>query len=232
MLKTTTLLLAFAGATTAHAADLYFQDFETAGDGYTTSIAEFTDGGQDYFLRTDGSNINGNIGYVGRTGFFFGGQDIDGEGATLPVSLTTAAFSIAGNTMLQFSVDLAEDRANDNNQDWDALDSVRFEYAVDGGAWQEIFTAENDGSTFNSAAFIDGVRITDTFRAFSADLTGVIGDSMQVRLVWNLSDGDEDLAVDNIRVTGQTIAVVPLPPAAFAGLAMLGALGVARRFRR
>lgn len=215
----------------AHAADLFVLDFETPGAGYTTSIAEFTDGASDYFTRTNGSNIASSHQYHNATGWFFAGQDIDGEGASLPQILTTATFSIAGSNALQFHVDLAEDRASDNNQDWDLTDYVAFEYSVDGGAWQNIFTVMNDGSQFNSAAFVNGVQVTDSFSTFTADLSGVVGSTLAIRVVWQLDAGDEDLAIDNLRVTGQ-LAVVPLPPAAWADLGMLATMAGVRGLRR
>jgi hypothetical protein len=227
----TAVISAAAAAASAHASEVYSLDFESAG-GYTTSVAEFSDGSTDYFLRTNGAGIASSVNYHNADGSFFAGQDIDGEGAGLPVSLTTSTFSIAGFNTLRFYVDLAEDAAGDGNQDWDAPDFVRFEYAVDGGAWEEIFTAGNDGSTFNAAALVNGTAITDVFATFQADLAGVTGSTMAIRVVWSLDAGDEDLAIDNIRITGQPIAVVPLPPAAWAGLGTLALIAGARAARR
>lgn len=228
-LGTVLLCFALAGAPTAHAADLYVQDFETT-TGYSSSTQFKSSDGSDFFIRTDGSDLGANIAYGQSDNFFFAGQDID-TGIAGPAFLTSDAFSIAGSTMLQFSVDLAEDDLDSGfAQSWDLGDSVRFEYMVDGGEWQEIFTAS--GTADNTAARIDGREIKGSFETFTADLTGVTGDFMTIRLVWDLDANGEDLAVDNIRVTGQRVAVVPLPPAAFAGLAMLGALGIARGLRR
>ncbi len=217
----------------AHADTVYFQDFSTQGSGYTTSVTEFSDGSGDYFTQTDGSNINSRANYTNNDGSFFAGMDIDGEGASLPVSLSTGTFDISGSTNIQFAIDLAEsDAFSDSNNDWDAGDYVSFEYQVDGGAWENIFTAENDGSTFNSAAFINGVEITNSFSTFTADLSAISGMNMAVRLIWNLNAGDEDLAIDNIRITADNMAVVPLPPAAIAGLGMLAGMGFYSRVRK
>lgn len=227
------LITAFAAVTgPTHAADLFLLDFETA-SGYSTSVAEFTDAGSDYFFRTNGSGMAASNVYNGASGSFFAAQDIDGEGATLPVSLTTSSFSIANFNNLRFAVDLAEDRASDGNADWDLLDYVRFEYAVDAGTWTEIFSVINDGvTTFNTAAFVNGVALTDTFRTFSEDLTGLTGTSMTLRIIFSLDSGDEDIAIDNIRITGDAINVVPLPPAAWAGMGLLAAIAGVRAARR
>ena len=90
-------------------------DFEAAG-GYTTSILEFTDGGGDFFIRTDGSDISSSIVYNNIIGtYIFAAMDIDGEGATLPVFLDIDDIDISGQTNLIFSVYLAEDDDADNN---------------------------------------------------------------------------------------------------------------------
>lgn len=218
-----------AAAGVAQAGDLYLQDFED-GTGYTTSVAEFSDGSRDYFHRTDGSNMSSGVVYNGADGFYFAGQDLDGEGAGLPLVLTTDTFSIDGASNLQFAIDLAEDD-DGSNEDWDAFDSVSVQYSLDGGSWMSIFDVLNDGATFNSAAFVNGVEITDVFSTFSADLSGLSGSTLAVRLVWSLDSGDEDLAIDNIRITGD-IAVVPLPSAMLGGLGMLGLMAGARLRRK
>ena len=218
-------------ATQSSASELYFQDFSTQGSGYSTSVSEFSDGGFDFFTQSDANSVNSSVNYNGADGAYFAGMDLDGEGASLPLTLTTSAFDISNATNLQFMIDLAEDGSNDGNNDWDSSDSVAFEYQVDGGGWVSIFSAVNSGDPFNSAAFVNGVQITDTFSTFTADLSGVTGSTMEIRLVWQLNAGDEDLAIDNITLSG-TVAVVPLPPAAFAGLGLLAALGAHRKFKK
>lgn len=229
MSKLTAIAALAALATSGPAfAQAFNHDFETPG-GYTTSVPEFTDGSGDFWLRTSdagsGSAYGSFVDYSsGSDGFYFAGMDLDGEGAGLPISITFDAFSIAGLTGLEFSADLAEDD-DGANQDWDLLnDSVSFDYNIDNTGWTSIYTATGDGVTqFNTEPRIDGVFITNTWSNFSKALTGVTGNSMQIRVVWFLDAGDEDLAIDNIRVTG-----VPSPGAlALAGLA--GLAGLRRR---
>lgn len=221
-------LMAAAGV--AHAGDLYFQGFDATGVGYSTSVAEFSDGAGDFFTQTDGSNVGSFVNYSGATGSYFAGMDLDGEGAGLPLILTTDTFSITGATNMQFAIDLAEDD-DGTDQDWDASDFVSVEYQLDGGSWVSIFDVLNDGSTFNSAAFVNGVEVTDTFSTFGADMSALSGSTLAIRLVWQLDSGDEDLAIDNIRLTGD-VAVVPLPSAMLGGLGMLGLMAGARLRRK
>ncbi len=219
-------LSAIAGAAQAQVT-AFNQDFESD-SGFSTSVPQFSDGSGDFFLRTGGSLSFGSfVNYNGADGDFFAGMDLDGEGATLPLSLTTDTFSISGLTDLNFSVDLAEDQ-DGTNEDWDDADFVDFEYSVDGGAWTNIFSVLpiDDGTLFNQEPAIGGLagnEITDTFQSFTAALTGVTGNTMAIRAVFQLDSGDEDLALDNITVSG-----VPAPGA----VALLGVAGLAGMRRR
>jgi len=215
-------VLASGGSAFAQA---FSHDFETPG-GYTTSTAEFTDGTGDFWKRTnDGAgDFGGFVDYSnGSTGWYFAGMDLDGEGASLPLTLTFDAFSISGLTDLEFSVDLAEDQ-DGTEEDYDLPDFVDFEYNVDGNGWTNIFTVMGDGvSTFNTEPRVNGVFVTDTWATFSEALAGVTGNSMQLRVVWSLDSGDEDLAIDNVTVTG-----IPTPGA----VALIGLAGIAGLRRR
>ncbi|MFN2428770.1 MAG: hypothetical protein ABR574_02055, partial [Cryomorphaceae bacterium] len=182
-------------------------DFETAG-GYTTSIDEFSDGSEDFFTRTDGSNISSGYEVNNPQGsFYFAGMDIDGEGATLPASLTFDA-NIASYSDLNFKILIAEDD-DGSNEYWDAGDYMHITYSVDGGASQNLLWVRNDGSTFNSAPFIDtdfdgigdGTEITDTFQEFSVAIPET-GGNIEINIEFNLDSGNEDIAIDDIRLEG------------------------------
>jgi len=202
-------------------------DFESPG-GYTTSVTEFSDSSNDYFTRTDGSDIGG-VGYT-NDGFWFAAQDIDGEGATLPVSFTWNV-DITGFTDLSFDFDVAEDD-DGSDEDWDAPDYVRAFYSIDGGAEQNLIWFANDGSTFNSAPFLDtdfdgvgdSTEVTETFSNFSESIAGT-GSSLDIRIEFSLDAGDEDFAMDNLRV-------VPEPSVYAAALGLLALGFVAYRRRR
>lgn len=193
---------------------LWTESFETDGNGtrYTTSILEFSDGSGDYFTRTDGSNIGSSVVVTGADGsFFFAAQDIDGEGAAATQSLTISGINISGYSNLQFRGSFAEDD-DGSDQDWDEPDYLRIFYSIDGGSEQNLLWIENDGSTFNSAPFVDtdfdgtgdGTEITSTFDQLSAAIAGT-GSSLTIRIEFSLDSGDEDIAIDLLQVTGESL---------------------------
>ena len=183
-------------------------DFETAGD-YTTSVPEFTDGSFDYFIRTDGSDFSGGVNFTNTDGNFFAAQDIDGEGAILPVELNIINIDISNLTNLEFSIDLAEDD-DGSNEDWDEPDYVHIYYTVDGGIEQNLIWIESEVSSGSNGKpridtnfddVGDGAEITDTFTTFTESIAGT-GTSMDIRIEFRLDSGDEDIALDNISVCG------------------------------
>ena len=133
----TLALLAAAGIANAGSTTAFLEDFEGAAQ-YTTSTPEFSDGFGDFWGSTQNISFGSFVEYNGADGNYFAGMDLDGEGATPPLTQTFDTFSIAGLTDLSLSVDLAEDD-DGSNQDWDDPDFVSFEYALDGGTWTNIF---------------------------------------------------------------------------------------------
>lgn len=229
-------VLAFALVTPGHAATLLFEDFEDAVVTYTTSVPEFSDGLGDFFTRTDGSNLGGFVSYANVQGSsWFAAMDLDGEGAQLPLTMNFTGVNIAGASNLKLQLWLAEDD-DGANEDWDVADFVDIDYQVDGGGFQDLLHLRNDGSTFNSAAFVDtdfdgigdGAEITSAFALFDAAIAGA-GNLLDLRITFSLNAGDEDIALDNLAITGD-IAPIPVPAAAWLlGSALLGIAGVVRR---
>ncbi|MEB3211934.1 MAG: hypothetical protein VKL39_11295, partial [Leptolyngbyaceae bacterium] len=133
---------------------IFSESFETDGNGsrYFTSLPEFSDGGTDFFLRTDGSNISASYQVTDADGsFLFAAQDIDGEGAPSMQTLLFSGIDIAGFINLTFSALLAEEDATDGEEDWDDTDFLLVEYQIDGGGFQPVLAiAEiDDGDSFN-----------------------------------------------------------------------------------
>ncbi|NES01415.1 MAG: endonuclease [Okeania sp. SIO2F4] len=194
---------------------LFVENFETDGNGtrYTTSIPEFSDGAGDFFTRTNGSNIGSFYQVLNPEGsFYFAAQDIDGEGAASEQTLTFSGIDIAGFTNLNFSTLLAEDD-DGSNQDWDLPDFVLFEYQIDGGGFTNLLAIESipDDDEFNAVPAQDtdfdgngdGTEVTDTFSSFSSAISGT-GSTLDLRITFDLDSRDEDIAIDNIEITGES----------------------------
>ncbi|MDD7887137.1 T9SS type A sorting domain-containing protein [Flavivirga sp. 57AJ16] len=184
--------------------------FESVG-GYSTNVTEFTSGTTDYFIRTDGTNTTGTLSNI-QGSYYFAAQDTNGVEPTLPLTLLINNINISGYSNLVFRVNLAEDD-DGANEDWDAPNYVHFNYDIDNSSsFSNLLWLENDGSTFNSAPYIDtdydgtgdGPEITDTFTQFTQSITGT-GSLLDIQIVFNLDDGDEDIAIDNIEVWGTLI---------------------------
>jgi len=204
--KTTRPLVSTSEATDAAPSYILDLDFETAG-GYTTSTTEFVSNTTDYFSRTDGSNIAGSFSNI-QGSYYFAAQDID-AGATLPVTLTIDDVDISGATDLSFSILLAEDDAGDSAEDWDAADYVHIDYDIDNsGSFSNLIHVEATDGT-NTAPAIDtnfdgtgnGTTLTDSFTEFTSSIEGT-GSLIDIKITFNLNSGDEDIAIDNIRITG------------------------------
>ncbi len=184
----------------------YVESFESTSN-YTTSVPENIANTTDYFSRTDGSTIAASFSGSFDGNYFFAAQDIDGATSGSSQYIDISGISITGASNLQLEVLIAEDD-DGTNEDWDSSDYVHFEYRIDGGSYLPLLWIENDGTTFNGAPLIDtdfdgigdGTLITDTWTNLSASISGT-GNSLDIRIVFNLDSGDEDIAIDHIRIT-------------------------------
>ncbi len=186
---------------------IYVLDFETSG-GYTTSMPERTDNSEDYFIRTDGSNIAAT--YNSPQGsYFFAAQDIDADGMSSPATLTIDDINIAGYSSLEIRVYIAED--DDGSEDWDKTDYLHIDYDIDNsGTFSNGIWVENDGRTYNSAPYIDtdydgdgdGAEITDVFTQYTKSI-GSTGSLLDIKITFGgLTSSDEDIAIDHIEIYG------------------------------
>ena len=170
-------------------------------------------------LTASTSDLNG---FTQGSGSYFAVMDLDGEGGPAEVTMNFDNIDITGATNLVFSSLIAEDD-DGTNEDWDGQlggddNFVHIDYRInsDSGPYQNLLHIENDGSNFNSAPFIDtnfdgigdGAEITSTFTEFNAAISGT-GSTLDLRITFNLEDGDEDIALDNIRILdGQNNALL------------------------
>jgi len=214
MKRTTNLLFCLISGAIFSQTTILFEDFEDAELTYTTSIPDdLSDiAAFDYFGRIDDtSGLPTSVAYSNPQGLgFYGVQDIDGanSGNVDVLELNWEGIDISSFTNLNLSWYVAEDDANDGNEDWDPSDFVRLEVQVDGGGFSSVFAIESSGGTNTSPrvdtdfdGIGDGTEITDVFSQFSAVVTN--GALLDIRLtIDGLGAGDEDLAFDNLLLTG------------------------------
>lgn len=219
---------------------VWTEDFETDGLGARYAATEScSDGDNDYFTRTDGSDIAASNVYSAPSGaFFWAAQDVDGAPCTQsPQTLTFTTVSVPQPALLEVSALFAEDAAADSLFDWDPADSVRLEARLGAGPWEPVLAFEaGSASQSNQPArqdtdfdgVGDGPALTGTFSRYTATLSAAQADigaalSVTLRLVVALNAGDEDVAIDSVRLAAST---VDLPPVVMASDPAPGAFGV------
>lgn len=196
-------------------AQTWTHDFEVAG-GYATSIPECTDNADDYFIRTNGTNVNDNpTGIQGA--FYFGAQDIDGAPCTGPSGNATLLFDdIDISTCSGMTLQVLA--AHFNNNGWDVGDYVHINYDIDNsGTFSNLIWFENNGATFNSAGQLDtdfdgtgdGTILNTTFQDFTGTITGT-GTVIDIQVEFQLNSGDEDISLDNFRLFGIGCGAPPI----------------------
>ena len=189
---------------------VFQESFETGNSG--TPSETCNDGVGDFFTRTDGSDIGTFYQVSGQDGnFFFAAMDTDGAPCTLTTqTLEFDDIDISTFTDLTLAILLAEDK-DGSNFDWDEDSRFYIEVDVDNsGTFTKVLqvsVSDNTGGSNVSQPMIDsdfdgngdGAEITDVFTEYSASISS--GSLLDIRLVFeNLLAGDEDMAIDNIRI--------------------------------
>lgn len=190
------------------------------GTGFLTSTGFFSDGSGDYFgIAGDSSEDFGTDAvpsglklYEDADGAYLTGQDMDGEGASLPISAEWSGIDITGLSDLTFRGSFAE--YFDDPGDIDANDYLRVEARIDNGEWQTVLAFV--GSEFSSGSYNgnfrqdsdlngsgDGAALTDAFQEFSAGIEGS-GSVLDLRFSASIDAGDEDFAADNFSIIGMS----------------------------
>ncbi|APY10624.1 hypothetical protein BWZ22_04940 [Seonamhaeicola sp. S2-3] len=169
---------------------------------YAGTISETcNDTSSDFFTVTDGSDIASNYEVNGYDGtYFFAAQDIDGDCSSATQTITFDDINISGYTDLTFAILLAEDDSNDGNQDWDDSDYFSVSYDIDNsGTFTTLLTADNNSQGTNAEPQVNGTTLTSQFAEFAAAISGS-GSVIDIVLTFSFNSGDEDIAVDNIRL--------------------------------
>jgi hypothetical protein len=231
-----TLPLAILSPFLLEADILIDEGFETDGLGSRYFATDtFTDGSDDYFIRTDGtSGASGIPSYTDYSGSFFWAAE-DTDASDNPSGLTYLDFApvgLADITAIRISLEIAAG----SQTVFDSIDDfVHVQYRVDSGSWQTVLSFQNDGSTYNSSlrqdtdldGIGDGLVLDLSLQNFSTSDLPVSGATLDLRIDMVLNGGGEAVAFDSVRVTG-----VP-EPAHFAlvlGILTIILLLIRRRF--
>ena len=182
-------------------------DFETT-TGYTLTGAQTSTTGNDWWERALLSEVapdNPLSGYQGS--YFFYAEDTDNE-RTIddPVYCTLNSVATTGYSNLTIKLLVAGN--NSTNSNYEQEEYLKIQYAFDGGSFVTLsqFIASAPNVTFmsedaNADGITDGAGLSTAFAEFSYDIPGV-GSSLQVRIMANIDQGREEVAFDNIRISG------------------------------
>lgn len=213
-----TLALCFVSLISLGQTTVFQESFEGQNSG-TPSIT-CNDGTGDFFTVTDGSDIASFYSVSGQDGDkYFAAMDTDASECGADVAtLTFNDINISGFSNLTFAVLLAEDK-DGTNFDWDGDTLFYIEVDIDNtGNFTKILqvgASANSGSNLSQPMIDtdfdgigDGAEITDIFAEYTASITS--GNEVDIRVVFeNLDAGDEDIAIDNIRLVDGEISSPP-----------------------
>lgn len=236
----TAAVLLITAVFTIQAAEVWSESFETDGQGVRyTSTAEFTDGGGDYWMRTDGVGLPISAGgYSAMDGtYFWAAEDVDGEGGTKEPELNVTGIDINGFSNLSFSgLFAAGNEGGPGAGKYDSTDYMKVQYQIDGGGYVDgvCFNYENNGDSSNEPIGLDadcdgesdGVsgRLNSVFTEYGFTIAAT-GGSLDLKVIVSVDAGDEELAFDYLVVSGDF--GVDSPPAVTTTIPADGAVGVA-----
>ncbi len=207
------LLFTLLIASTSFGQTTVFQESFEMGNSGTASVT-CNDSFGDFFTVTDGTDIGDGGSFYSVAGsdgsYYFAAMDLDAAecntGATSATeTLDFTGIDINGFSNLTFAVIVAEDDDGATNQDWDESDNLIIEAQIDGGGYSPIMAFESTGASNTEPALDtdfdgtgDGTLLTASFQEFTASITS--GTTLDLRFTFTLNSGDEDVAIDNIRV--------------------------------
>lgn len=213
---------------------LLFEGFETNGLGSRyIATNSFSDGKDDYFIRTDG--LAGATGIPEYTHYgdswYWAAEDIDSsDNPSGQAFLDFNGIDLTGFTAFSISLDIGAGSIIT----FDSVDDFVFvQYRIDAGNWQTALAFQNDGQTFNSNLRQDlnfdgigeGTMLGFAMQNFASPDIPVTGNFLDLRIDTVVNGGGEAVAFDNIQVTA-----VP-EPATFALLfGMVAGIVAFRRF--
>lgn len=200
------------------------EDFETDGQGsrYTASTP-FNDGNSDHWNRTNGSDISNVTGaYTNIQGsFFWAAEDTDDNGGNGndEQTLEFTGIDISGHTSISFlGLFGAGNENGPGSSNYDNVDYIIVEYKVDAGSFTNgiCFRYENHGDNFNEPLGLDNdcsgtADNTDGTDRLGINLTEYSfnvpdGNTLDIRIKVYMDSGSEEIAFDNLRLTGTVVS--------------------------
>ncbi|MEY3397556.1 MAG: hypothetical protein RL220_150, partial [Bacteroidota bacterium] len=201
-------------------AQLWSESFEVDGLGTNYTVSNtFLNTANDFFTRTNGSNISNTSGaYNGQDGsFFWAGEDVDdvtapnlGDALAYKV-ITFSPINISGATNLEFRGLFA---TGNTGGGWDFADTLYVQYNVDGAGWVKVMQFASLTTGTNTGLYHDtnldglgeGVQLNPTFQLFTANIPAT-GSSLQIRLRCSSNSGAEEFAFDLLSVYDLSVSV-------------------------
>ena len=193
-------------------ATIFSENFNNT-DLFTTSSNLFSDGFADYFgLTGDDNGIEAYYGdglipsnlmeFTGATGSYMIAEDLDGEGAELPITVTWPDINIMGQSGLVVSVDIG---ASTNSID--SNDDLLIEYQIDDTGYITLLDfgfLPDEGNSFNNVFELSGslgvITLSEALQSFTVPIPEN-GSSLDLRLTVSLNAGNESFAIDNLDVS-------------------------------
>ena len=213
------LTFSFIGSYTKAQSTIFSEDFESCGHGTRyTEVNSHSDGGSDYFVRTDGSSGNTTVNCVSTSttglsaflgmsnSFYYVGEDID-DSNLLPDSgyIMFDDIDISGFTNLEISGLFA---LVTNGCDNDQYMKVSVDIDNSGtftliGAFRTVGggNAVNVSQDTDLDGAGDGTVLSSTFQNFTFNVIGT-GSLIDIRVMVRTNTGADEFAFDNISLKG------------------------------
>ncbi|WP_053992501.1 T9SS type A sorting domain-containing protein [Mangrovimonas sp. TPBH4] len=161
---------------------------------YTTSTPEEITNTTQYFGVTNETEVDAVVDIEDHN--FFGARQLSST-----ENLTYSGFDVTGETNFTIAIGVAEDDAEDGLEDWDAEDTVSFQYRLDGGSWMDLFVFSGTGTNTAPHLVGEGTILTDDVEEFMETVEISGNTTLDIRVLFEgLTEVDEDIAIEFIAV--------------------------------